>query len=113
MKSKILGYGLFLIVMAALLGTSGCKSDKVNAAAEAPPPAKVVQDFNATLFAVDHPENFPLAAAAEHRAPMKLAVTGTVNPDIARTVPVISLASGRIVGIYARLGDPVRKGQLL
>jgi cobalt-zinc-cadmium efflux system membrane fusion protein len=111
MKSKVLG--LVLIVPAALLTISGCKSDKVNADAEAPPPAKVVQDFNATLFAVDHPENFPLAAAAEHRAPMKLAVTGTVNPDIARTVPVISLASGRIVGIYARLGDPVRKGQLL
>jgi cobalt-zinc-cadmium efflux system membrane fusion protein len=111
MKSKVLG--LVLIVPAALLTISGCKSDKVNADAEAPPPAKVVQDFNATLFAVDHPENFPLAAAAEHRAPMKLAVTGTVNPDISRTVPVISLASGRIVGIYARLGDTVRKGQLL
>jgi heavy metal efflux system protein len=39
-----------------------------------------------------------------------LAVTGTVNPDIARTVPVISLASGQVVGIYARLGDTVKKG---
>jgi cobalt-zinc-cadmium efflux system membrane fusion protein len=113
MKSKPFGFGLLPIVLAALLATSGCKSDKVNAAAEAPPPAKVVQDFNATLFSVDHPENFPLAAAVEHRAPSKLAVTGTVNPDIARTVPVISLASGRIVGIYARLGDTVKKGQLL
>jgi len=80
---------------------------------EAPPPAKVVQDFDANLFSVDHPENFPLAAAVEHRGPTKLAVTGTVNPDIARTVPVISLASGHIVGIDARLGDPVKKGQLL
>jgi cobalt-zinc-cadmium efflux system membrane fusion protein len=113
MKSKPFGFGLLPIVLAALLATSGCKSDKVIAAAEAPPPAKVVQDFNATLFSVDHPENFPLAAAVEHRAPSKLAVTGTVNPDIARTVPVISLASGRIVGIYARLGDTVKKGQLL
>ena len=102
-----------LTVIAASLVTSGCKSDKVNADAEAPPPAKVVQDFDANLFSVDHPENFPLAAAIEHRAPAKLAVTGTVNPDIARTVPVISLASGRIVGIYARLGDAVKKGQLL
>jgi cobalt-zinc-cadmium efflux system membrane fusion protein len=113
MKSKPFGFGLLPIVLAALLATSGCQIDKVNAAAEAPPPAKVVQDFNATLFSVDHPENFPLAAAVEHRAPSKLAVTGTVNPDIARTVPVISLASGRIVGIYARLGDTVKKGQLL
>ena len=113
MKSVRLGFGAMLMVMAASMAATGCKSDKVDAAAEAPPPAKVVPDFNATLFSVDHPENFPLAAATEHRAPVKLTVTGTVNPDIARTVPVISLASGRIVGIYARLGDVVKKGQLL
>jgi len=99
MKNKAVGFGLFLIVLGASLATNGCKSGKVDAAAEAPPPAKVVQDFNATLFSVDHPENFSLAAAVEHRAPTKLAVTGVVNPDIARIVPVISLASGRIVGI--------------
>ena len=104
---------MLLAVMAASMAVNGCKSDKVDAAAEAPPPAKVVEDFNATLFPVDHPENFPLAAAVEHRAPAKLAVTGVVNPDIARMIPVISLASGRIVGIYARLGDTVKKGQLL
>ncbi|MGA9259468.1 MAG: efflux RND transporter periplasmic adaptor subunit, partial [Candidatus Sulfotelmatobacter sp.] len=34
-------------------------------------------------------------------------------PDIARAVPVISLASGRVVEIKARLGDVVKKGQLL
>jgi cobalt-zinc-cadmium efflux system membrane fusion protein len=92
---------------------NGCKTDQVNADAEAPPPAKVVQDFDATLFSVDHPENFPLTVAVEHRAPTKLSVTGAVSPDIERTVPVISLASGRIVGIYARLGDSVKKGQVL
>ena len=113
MKSKHFNIGMLLAVMAASMAVNGCKSDKVDAAAEAPPPAKVVEDFNATLFPVDHPENFPLAAAVEHRAPAKLAVTGVVNPDIARMIPVISLASGRIVGIYARLGDTVKKGQLL
>jgi cobalt-zinc-cadmium efflux system membrane fusion protein len=111
MKSKAFGFGL--IMMAASLATSGCKSDKVNAQAEAPPHANVTQDFDANAFSVDHPEHFSLATATEHRAPAKLAVTGAVNPDIARTVPVISLASGRIVGIYARLGDTVKKGQLL
>jgi cobalt-zinc-cadmium efflux system membrane fusion protein len=113
MKSKVLGSGLLLLGMAASLAISGCKSDKVDAAAEAPPPAKVTQDFDANLFSVDHPEKFSLATTTEHRAPTKLAVTGVVNPDIARTVPVISLASGRIVGIYARLGDQVKKGQTL
>ncbi|MGA2672801.1 MAG: efflux RND transporter periplasmic adaptor subunit [Terracidiphilus sp.] len=113
MKNKALKLGLLPIVLVASLTVNGCKSDKVDAQAEAPPSAKVVQDFNANLFSVDRPENFPLATAIEHRAPAKLAVTGAVNPDIARTVPVISLASGRIVGIYARLGDTVKKGQLL
>ena len=113
MRNLRFGFGALLMAMAASLAISGCKSDKVDAAAEAPPPAKVTQDFDANLFSVDHPESFTLATAAEHRAPARLAVTGSVNPDIARTVPVISLASGRIIGIYARLGDTVKKGQLL
>jgi len=36
-----------------------------------------------------------------------------VQPDIARAVPVISLAAGRVVEIKSRLGDTVKKGQLL
>ena len=40
-------------------------------------------------------------------------MTGAVNPDISRTVPVISLASGRVLEIRARLGDTVQKGQVL
>ncbi len=42
-----------------------------------------------------------------------MTVTGTVNPDISRSVPVISIATGRVVEIHARLGDTVKKGQLL
>ena len=36
-----------------------------------------------------------------------------MNPDITREVPVISLASGRVVDIKTRLDDNVKKGQLL
>jgi cobalt-zinc-cadmium efflux system membrane fusion protein len=39
--------------------------------------------------------------------------TGVVQPDISRAVPVISLASGRVVEIKARIGDTVKKGQVL
>jgi cobalt-zinc-cadmium efflux system membrane fusion protein len=66
-----------------------------------------------TNFKVDHPEQFPLAAAGEHIAAPELKVTGVVNPDVSRQVPVPSLATGRIVEIDARLGDEVKKGQLL
>ena len=46
-------------------------------------------------------------------ATSQLTTTATVNPDVSRTVPVISLASGRVVEIKARLGDTVKKGQVL
>ena len=77
------------------------------------PPAKVISGVDLSFFAVEHPELYPIATATEYQAPSQLSVTGTVFPDIARTVPVISLASGRIVDIRARLGDTVKKGQLL
>jgi cobalt-zinc-cadmium efflux system membrane fusion protein len=62
---------------------------------------------------VDHPERFPLATASRRATAPELSVTGVVSADIARSVPVVSLASGRIVEIRARLGDTVKKGQLL
>lgn len=91
----------------------GCSSGKADPKAEAPPQANVEPDFDPNNFTVDHPEQFPLVAAAEHKAVPTLKVTGVVQPDIARAVPVISLAAGRIVEIKARLGDVVKKGQLL
>ncbi len=104
---------ILLTSLAVCLATSGCKSKTADAAAEAPPPAKVVSGLDPSFFAVEHPELYPIATATEYQAPSQMFVTGTVFPDISRTVPVISLASGRVVDIRARLGDTVRKGQLL
>jgi cobalt-zinc-cadmium efflux system membrane fusion protein len=73
----------------------------------------VEPDLDANNFKVDHPERFPLVTAGEHIAAPELNVTGVVNPDVSRQVPVPSLATGRIVEIDARLGDEVKKGQLL
>jgi cobalt-zinc-cadmium efflux system membrane fusion protein len=113
MKSKAVGFALLSMVLIPSIVINGCKSDKVNADAEAPPPAKVVSGVDVSFFAVEHPELYPIVTATEYQAPSQLFVNGTVFPDIARTVPVISLASGRIVDIRARLGDTVKKGQLL
>lgn len=77
------------------------------------PLSPVVEHEDVSLIKVDHPEQFPVATAVEHKAERTLTVTGVVAPDVARTVPVISLASGRVVEIRARLGDEVKKGQLL
>lgn len=92
---------------------SGCKQPESDPKAEAPPALKVQRVEDRNLFEVDHPERFPLTKAVEHTATSELKVTGTVNPDVSRNVPVISLASGRVLEIYARLGDSVTKGQLL
>jgi membrane fusion protein, heavy metal efflux system len=78
-----------------------------------PVPAKVVPELDANNFKVDHPDQFPLVTATEYVAAPALNVTGVVQPDVSRQVPVPSLATGRIVEIDARLGDEVRKGQLL
>jgi cobalt-zinc-cadmium efflux system membrane fusion protein len=69
--------------------------------------------LDANNFKVDHPDQFPLVTVVEHKAAPALNVTGLVQPDIARAVPVISVAAGRVVEIRARLGDVVKKGQLL
>jgi cobalt-zinc-cadmium efflux system membrane fusion protein len=114
MRRKVLAYVWPLALLVAVVATSGCKKESADAAAEAPPQgSSVIQDFDVVSFSVEHPEQFPLVVAVERRAPASLAVTGTVNPDIERTVPVISLASGRVVGLFAKLGDTVKKGQLL
>ena len=103
---------LSVLSSAALLLLAGC-TVHADPAAEAPPPANIVPGADPALFTVDHPEQFPLAAAVERPTKSELTVTGTVAPDIARNVPVVSLASGRVVAIHARLGDTVKKGQLL
>jgi membrane fusion protein, heavy metal efflux system len=86
--------------------------DKVEAST-GPASTTVEPDLDANDFKVDHPERFPLATAGEHIAAPELDVTGVVSPDVSKQVPVPSLATGRIVEIDARLGDEVKKGQLL
>ena len=91
---------------------TGC-GDKREAGGGSPPPAKVEKEQDASLVQVEHAEQFPLFEAVEYQVAPTLTVTGVVTPDVSRTVPVISLASGRVVEIRAHLGDAVQKGQIL
>ncbi len=92
---------------------AGCSGKPPDPSKEAPPAAVVETDADVNLVHVDHPSQFTLVPATSYAATSTIQVTGTVNPDISSTVPVISIASGRVVEIHARIGDYVKKGQLL
>ncbi len=102
--------GLSLLVTACGRVTA---QENAQAATAGAVPTTVQPDLDTNNFKVDHPEQFPLATAGEHVAAPELNVTGVVNPDVSRQVPVPSLATGRIIEIDARLGDEVKKDQLL
>lgn len=103
------------ILLISMLGLAACGGNKKkeDPAAGAPPAAQVEKEADVNLVSVDHPDAFPLATAVVYTATDELTATGSVNPDVARQIPVISLATGRVIEIHARLGDSVKKGQLL
>ncbi len=105
---------LLILVLVALV-LAGCRAngDTPDPGAEAPPPAKVLKEPDPGMVTVDHPEQFPLVSAVARRTAPTLDVNGVVSVDVSRNIPVISLASGRVLEVHARLGDQVDRGQLL
>jgi cobalt-zinc-cadmium efflux system membrane fusion protein len=107
-----LNLALFLLAILTLSCTGS--KPKIDEAAAAPPAVQVIEQHpDLTLVKVDQPERFKLVVAGEREEKPEVHATGTVTPDVERSVPVVSLASGRVVGIYTKLGDDVKKGQLL
>jgi cobalt-zinc-cadmium efflux system membrane fusion protein len=111
---KVLSTRYILIIALALL--TGCKhGDTASREAQEAPPAQptVVPAEQMNRLHVDDPSTFPLVAAQGRSISSSLSVTGQVQPDISREVPVLSLANGRVTALHVRLGDFVRKGQLV
>lgn len=113
MKNIRIDVGFLTLIFPSLFFAPGCSKANANPLDGAPPPTKVIADVDVALFRVDHPEQFPLVAATAKSTFPELVVTGTVNPDVSRNVPVVSLAAGRVTAIYAKVGDNVKKGQKL
>jgi membrane fusion protein, heavy metal efflux system len=110
MKSKC--FFMTTVFLAGLASLTACKKES-NPAEVAPAKPQVVETGDMSMVSVDKPDQFPLVAAERREAADELTATATVFPDIAREVPVISLANGRVVDIKTRLDDNVKKGQLL
>jgi cobalt-zinc-cadmium efflux system membrane fusion protein len=103
----------FVVSLLAVVLAACDAREKIDPITAAPPPAQVEHEGDSSLVKVDAPERFPLVAAEVRNAAPEMTATGVVTPDVSRNVPVVSLASGRIVQINARLGDTVTKGQVL
>ena len=102
-----------LALLAAGLLLNGCKKGEEGNGA--PPPAQVTHLSDMSLVSVDQSKvnQFTLATAEKLETASQLSATGSIAPDISRTIPVISLANGRVIDIKVRLDDFVKKGQLL
>jgi cobalt-zinc-cadmium efflux system membrane fusion protein len=77
------------------------------------PPVTVETASDADLITVQHPEQFPLVPVDLREAHAELQLPGVVAPDVSRSVPVTPLAAGRVLELRARLGDTVKKGDVL
>lgn len=102
----------FLFASVALLSGCGLRGS-ADSGNGAPPAAVVEHEGDAGSVRVDHPDQFPIVTATARDSAPELNATGVVSPDVSRAVPVVSLASGRVVDLRVRLGDQVHKGQLL
>lgn len=90
----------------------GC-SENANSKARSDPQASITETGDPNLISVDHPEQFPLVQVETRKIADELHMNGVVAPDVNRSVPVLSLGAGRAIQVLVRLGDDVRKGQVL
>jgi len=101
-----------MLCMAVMSLNVGC-ADRADSTARANSTTAVTETGDPDLITVDHPEQFPVVEVESRRIADELRMTGVVTPDVNRTVPVLSLGGGRAVQVFVRLGDDVKKGQVL
>jgi membrane fusion protein, heavy metal efflux system len=107
-RNKILLRAAAICGALLLAGMSASCSDDPKAA---PTKAEVTLDPN--LYTVEHPDLFKLATVENRDLPTTLHANGSVTPDINNTIHMTSQGSGRVVELKVRLGDYVKKDQVL
>jgi membrane fusion protein, heavy metal efflux system len=108
MKVKLVCRSWAIAAVIALLVLAVACSDSSKAA-----PTKTEITREQGVFNVDHPELFKLTAVETRELATTLQANGAVMPDVNRTIHVTSQGSGRVVDLLVKLGDYVRKGQVL
>ena len=98
-------------ILALILASCGSKS--AERAADTNDNPKIVEAADASLVQVKNPGQFALVPVELRDQPDELKVTGAVSPDVSLNVPVNALLSGRVTDVKTRLGDTVRKGDVL
>lgn len=97
-----------LAATSALLGVGvGCS----RGGEAAPTKAEVTLDPN--VYQTDRPELFKIVPVETRKVATTLTANGVVAPDVNRTIHVTSLGGGRVIDLKVRLGDQVKKGQVL
>ena len=108
MRNKILLRAAAICGALFLIGMDVACSDDPK-----PVPTKSEVSLDPNLYTVEHPDLFKLATVETRNLPATLNANGTVTPDVNSTIHVTSQGSGRVVDLRVRLGDYVKKDQLL
>jgi cobalt-zinc-cadmium efflux system membrane fusion protein len=103
--SKVAAFAVALLLVISTATCSRANSQQAT--------TQVVTSPDPNVIRMEHPERFGLAEVSTRQVFEQLNMNGVVTPDVNRTVPVLSLSGGRAVDIRTRLGDDVKKGQVL
>ncbi|HZR55662.1 MAG TPA: efflux RND transporter periplasmic adaptor subunit [Terriglobales bacterium] len=100
-------YAALLTCLLLIITAASCSKDTKAA------PTKTEVTLEPGVYTVDNPEVFKLAKVETRQLPRILNANGAVTPDVNRTIHVTSQGSGKVVDLKVRLGDYVKKGQVL
>lgn len=107
MKKTSFGWQMLVVGLLMLCLGFGCSNDSKAA------PTKQELTLDPNLFTVEHPELFKVVSVETRELPTVSRANGSVTPDVTRTIHVTSQGSGRVTDLRVKLGDNVKKGQVL
>jgi cobalt-zinc-cadmium efflux system membrane fusion protein len=106
---RIARIGCLGLLLAAISLFAGCSKSQTET-----PPTKVVEtNTDPDVFTMENGSQFPLTTAQVRKVTDEVHVNCAVTPDVNLSVPVVSLGGGRVVDIKVKLGDAVKKGEVL